>query len=94
MSDSFAGKQGAGKHSCFTEVHLALCGTGTIHDEARQRQEEIRSKLVSVDARARPAFDQAKDYYTSEEAAQFMKPKKKVSACDGSLSKQRQLLHD
>lgn len=47
---------------------------------------------MSVDARARPAFDQAKDYYTSEEAAQFMKPKKKVGACDVSLSKRRQLL--
>ena len=53
--------------------------TGTIHDEARQRQEEIRSRLQSVDNRARPAFEQAKDYYTSEEAAQFLKPKKKVS---------------
>lgn len=51
---------------------------GTITDEARRRQEEIRSKLQSVDARARPGFDQAKDYYTSEEVAKFMKPKKKV----------------
>lgn len=33
-----------------------------------------------MDARARPGFDQAKDYYTSEEVAQFMKPKKKVQA--------------
>ncbi len=49
--------------------------------------------MVSVDARARPAFDQAKDYYTSEEAAQFMKPKKKVIACDGSFAQRRQLLH-
>ena len=55
-----------------------LCDAGTINDEARRRQEEIRSKLQSVDARARPGFDQAKDYYTSEEAAKFMKPKKKV----------------
>ncbi|DBA93483.1 TPA: hypothetical protein ACH3X3_013582 [Trebouxia sp. C0006] len=60
------------------EAAMLIGEQGTIHDEARQRQEEIRSKLVSVDARARPAFDQAKDYYTSEEAAQFMKPKKKV----------------
>lgn len=72
-------------------VPLPLFCTGTIHDEARQRQEEIRSKLVSVDARARPAFDQAKDYYTSEEAALFMKPKKKVGAC---LEKCMQSLHD
>ena len=48
---------------------------------------------MSVDARARPAFDQAKDYYTSEEAAQFMKPKKKVGASGVSLGKCRQLLH-
>lgn len=51
---------------------------GNINDEARRRQEEIRSKLQSVGARARPGFDQAKDYYTSEEAAKFTKPKKKV----------------
>ena len=55
-----------------------VMSVGTINDEAQKRQEEIRSKLQSVDARARPGFDQAKDYYTSEEAAKFMKPKKKV----------------
>lgn len=59
---------------------------GTINDEARKRQEEIRSKLQSVDARARPDFDQAKDYYTSEEAAKFMKPKKKVNVPPGGFA--------
>lgn len=60
------------------EAAMLIGKQGTIHDEARQRQEEIRSRLQSVDNRARPAFEQAKDYYTSEEAAQFVKPKKKV----------------
>ncbi|KAL3145439.1 hypothetical protein ABBQ38_001683 [Trebouxia sp. C0009 RCD-2024] len=60
------------------EAAMLIGDQGTINDEARKRQEEIRSKLQSVDARARPGFDQAKDYYTSEEAAKFMKPKKKL----------------
>ena len=54
------------------------CNAGMINDDAKRRQEEIRARLTTIDAKDRPAFDQAKDYYTSEEAAQFQKPKKKV----------------
>ena len=54
------------------------CTAGMINDDAKRRQEEIRARLTTIDAKDRPAFDQAKDYYTSEEAAQFQKPKKKV----------------
>lgn len=51
---------------------------GIINDDAKRRQEEIRAKLTTIDPKDRPALDQAKDYYTSQEAAQFQKPKKKV----------------
>ena len=59
-----------------TPEHNAV---GIITDDAKRRQEEIRAKLTTINAKDRPAFDQAKDYYTSEEAAQFQKPVKKVS---------------
>ena len=59
-------------------INYLIPVAGAINDEARQRQEEIRARLQSADNRQRPGFDQAKDYYTSEEAAQFLKPKKKV----------------
>ena len=73
------------QHICSFPSHmLPLCAAGIITDEARKRQQEIRAKLTTMDAKDRPSYTQAKDYYTSEEAAQFQKPKKKVRLADAA----------